>query len=397
MDTRLEAKLIEGLSALDEGESIEQVLARYPDDAARLRPYLAAAKQLPAMRMQPSEAQKLKSREVFLNQAAALRQSKRRTIGFLPRFAASLAALAVVIGVVSVGAVSASSSARPGDPLYGLKRTVENARLALSPDDSARGALAAQFEQTRVDEVKSLVDDKRAEMVDFSGSIEALQPNAWIVANVAISVNSSTRITGTPLLGAHAHVQGETEDTGVVANEIEVDFSGTPQPTPSVDYTPTPASEDTPRPTPTPSAPRPSPEPPSETTLSSGAAPTPESTETEFSGAVQTIGTQSWTIDGTLVLIDASTQIESGISIGQPVKVKALKLSNGNLLATEISKVAAADNPTVKPTEDVQPTDTPEATHPPEATDTPEATQQPEATDRPEATQQPEATETPHN
>jgi hypothetical protein len=388
MDTRFEAKLIECLSALDQGESIDQVLARYPAEAVQLRPYLVTAMQLPAMRMQPSEAQKMKSREAFLHQAAALRQSKRRSIGFFPRFATALIAGALILAVVSVGAVAASGSALPGDPLYGLKRTVENARLALSPDDSARGALAAQFEQTRIDEVKSLVDDKRAEAVDFSGPIESLQPNAWIVANVAVSVDGSTRIKGTPLLGARAHVQGETEDTGVVASEIEVDFSGTPQPTPPVDHTPTPASEDTPSPTPTPSVPRPLPTPPIETTPLSGAAPTPEATETELSGAVQTIGAQSWTINGSVVQIDAATQIESGISIGQNVKVRALKLSDGRLLASEISKLA----PPAEPTAEL--TDTPEATERPEATDTPE---HPEETDTPEPTEQPDKTETPAN
>jgi hypothetical protein len=393
MDTRLEVKLIECLSALDQGESIEQVLARYPDDAAQLRPVLNTAMQLPAMRMQPSEAQKLKAREAFLKQAAALRQSKRRTSGFFPRFATALIAGALLLAVVSGGAVAASAAARPGDPLYGLKRTVENARLALSPDDSTRGALAAQFEQTRVDEVKSLVDDKRAEAVDFSGPIESLQPNAWIVASVTVNVDRSTQIKGTPLLGAHAHVQGETEDTGVVASEIEVDFSGTPQPTPPVDDTPTPTPtrpviapfQNTPEPGDTPSPtiavtsrPRPTVAPTA----------TPQPIEIDLSGAVESIGPQNWTINGTVVLIDASTQIESGISIGQNVKVKALQLSDGSLLATNISKSASTDKPTVKPTEDKQPTETPEA---------PKPTEHPEATQVPEPTQRPEPTETPHN
>jgi Domain of unknown function (DUF5667)/Domain of unknown function (DUF5666) len=388
MDTQLETKFIECLSALDQGEAIDQILARYPDDAAKLRPLLITAQSMPALRMEPSEAVKLKSREAFLGQAVALRQNKRRTIGFVPRLVTALAAVVMIMAVVSAGAVAASGSALPGDPLYGLKRTVENARLALSPDDSSRGALAAQFDQTRVDEVKILVDDKRAEAVNFSGSIESIQPNAWIVANVAVIVDSSTQITGTPLLSAHAHVTGETEDTGVLASEIEVDSSSAPQPAPPVDNTPTPASEDTPIPTPTPTVPRPSPAPSIEITPSSGVAPTPDSTEIDFSGVVQTIGAQSWTINGTVVQVTGSTQIDSGIAIGQNVSVKAVQLSGGQLVAIQISKIAepntgGGDSPHNGSTPTQEPTQ-------------PEATDKPQPTDSPEPTQQPEPAEIPH-
>ena len=72
MEAELEIKLIDCLSALERGEALEQVLSRYPDDAARLRPMLQVAAALPASRIEPSQAARLASREAFLARAAAL-------------------------------------------------------------------------------------------------------------------------------------------------------------------------------------------------------------------------------------------------------------------------------------------------------------------------------------
>ncbi|HZY44882.1 MAG TPA: DUF5666 domain-containing protein [Anaerolineae bacterium] len=382
MDTRLEAKFIECLSALDQGEAIDQILARYPDDAAKLRPLLITAQSIPALRMEPSEAVKMKSRDAFLQQAAALRQSKRRVIGFVPRFVTSLTAAIVIIAIVGVGAIAASGSALPGDPLYGLKRTIETARLALSPDILSRGALAAQFDQTRVSEVKALITASRSTHVEFGGTIESIQNNTWLVAGITVLLNSSTSVTGTPLTRSRAQVIGTSSSNGVAATSITIDANTpaptpTPAPSPTIEPTPTPIV--TPTLTITPTQP-----------ITPTIAPTPTPIEVEFSGVVQTIGVQSWTINGTLVQVTSSTQIESGIGIGQNVSVKAVQHSGGQLVAIQISKIVEPDTgggdspPTQEPAE-------------PGATDKPEPTEIREPTESPEPTEQPEPTETPHD
>lgn len=158
MNVEFEVKLIEALDALDRGETADAILARYPEVADDLRPLLHTATALPALRMQPSEAQKMKSRQAFLKQGAALRQTTQRRgqFAFVPRLAALFGALSVALAVLGGGAVAASGSALPGDPLYGLKRTVENARLTLS-GDAARTALQAQFEAQRRAEAIALL------------------------------------------------------------------------------------------------------------------------------------------------------------------------------------------------------------------------------------------------
>ncbi|MFD7642229.1 DUF5667 domain-containing protein [Kitasatospora sp. NPDC059795] len=55
------------------------------------------------------------------------------------------------------GAAAASTSALPGDALYGMKRGLEGLRLNLADNDAERGALLLQQATTRLTEAQSLV------------------------------------------------------------------------------------------------------------------------------------------------------------------------------------------------------------------------------------------------
>ena len=343
MDSQLEAKLIECLSALEQHESIDQILARYPQDAARLRPMLEVAVALPTLQMTPSEATQAQAREAFLAQASDLRdQRKRRPSARLPRLLSAFAAVALVCVVLGAGVVAASS-ALPGDPLYGLKRTVESARLALSLGDASRSALAAQFEQTRRDEITALIHAGREAEVEFLGTIEALQPGVWTVSNVNVIIGDTAQISGDPAVGRIAQVHGQTSRDGLLASRITVEPGRppTPAPTPAPSATPdkrpTPPATESPAPSLTPSATR-TPAPPAVT-------PTPEAVEVEFTGIVQSIDPQAWTFsEGTVVEIAANTQIGDSISVGQQVKVQAFQLPNGRLIARQIERINAGGN-----------------------------------------------------
>jgi hypothetical protein len=64
---------------------------------------------------------------------------------------------AVIILCLSVsGVVLAAEGALPGDPLYGLKTTVEDVRLAVTPTEGDVG-LHARFAERRLDEIEALV------------------------------------------------------------------------------------------------------------------------------------------------------------------------------------------------------------------------------------------------
>jgi len=71
------------------------------------------------------------------------------------RLTAGLAGAAVAVTALA-GLVAVSSSAQPGDPLYGLKRGTEQTQLALA-SDSSRGQTLLDFATTRLDELDRLL------------------------------------------------------------------------------------------------------------------------------------------------------------------------------------------------------------------------------------------------
>jgi hypothetical protein len=377
MDAQLEVKLIECLDALAQGESIERILARYPQEATQLRPLLQTTAGLPALRMEPSEAVKMQSRQKFMAQADVLRRPPpRKSMGFLPRFATGFVAAGLVAIVLSTGAVAASGSALPGDPLYSVKRTVENVRLSAAGSPVVRDELQREFEQRRRDEANELLDAGREGEVEFTGSIESIQPDAWIVGGLVIEIDANTSINGTPQINRLAEIKGVTGPSGLRASSITIESTGEIDSIPEAEGIATPEvkeSTETPEPTQTPE--------PTETKTSTGtprptrtlrptASPRPTATvepvEVEFTGSVQTIDAATWNIDGTTLGVNANTEIRGSISVGQRVKVKALRQGNGQLIALQIEPIdgggdhsgggsqppTSAPQPTIEPTKD---------------------------------------------
>jgi hypothetical protein len=79
------------------------------------------------------------------------RQAGRRwpLVGRCWRLAAAALVLSVPVGT-GVGAVRASATSLPGDPLYSVRGARETLALALTPDQAAHDALALGFAQERV-------------------------------------------------------------------------------------------------------------------------------------------------------------------------------------------------------------------------------------------------------
>ena len=110
-------------------------------------------------RIQPERTYRWRVRGRLLNQYVAVREglvppipARRAQMGSLGR-AVLLASVALAISVSAVGA--ASSNALPGDPLYAVKRQVEQVRMDIAPP-SVRPALAAMALEERLSEVEQL-------------------------------------------------------------------------------------------------------------------------------------------------------------------------------------------------------------------------------------------------
>jgi hypothetical protein len=86
----------------------------------------------------------------------------------------------LVIGVASggVGGVAwAASGALPGDPLYGVKRSLENMRVSVSGSDLERGEQYIGQAGTRLAEIHHLLDRKDA-------NVDGSDPSKWIATTM---------------------------------------------------------------------------------------------------------------------------------------------------------------------------------------------------------------------
>ena len=220
MENSIEIKLIDCLDALDAGEPISQILARYPADAAMLRPMLETAAALPALALEPSASAQISSRRAFLNGAAALRPaSGRRFLGLPLRMGLALASLLLAVAVAGGGTVTASSAALPGEPLYGIKRAAEQVKIALTSD---KVQLEREIAQRRRDEIVSLIVQDRSANVEFSGTVAARSANTLRVTGLTVQINPDTRIDGDPYVGALVTVAGRLVGGSIQATRIEV-------------------------------------------------------------------------------------------------------------------------------------------------------------------------------
>lgn len=212
------------LARLNAGENLETVLADYPQQAAEMRPLLIAA--LKASRSGvplrvPASAQ-IDSRTRFLAEAQR-RQTKPK--GFLPRFNFAYAAIAIIIiifaGIYGTGLASAETV--PGETLYPVKRVVEQAQLALTTDQITRLDLEEEFDRRRVAEVEELKQEGRTESVTVAGPLEELADLSWSVGGVKLNLTPDQLALARTLLGSYIEVKGKIRgEEGIEVENLEL-------------------------------------------------------------------------------------------------------------------------------------------------------------------------------
>ncbi|MFC7310736.1 DUF5667 domain-containing protein [Streptomyces monticola] len=99
----------------------------------------------------------------------AHRASPLRKLRSRSRLSKGIAAGGLTVGVAAgafSGVAAASSDALPGDSLYGLKRGMEDLKLGMAGDESARGELYLNQASTRLQEARRLMERGRAGDLD---------------------------------------------------------------------------------------------------------------------------------------------------------------------------------------------------------------------------------------
>jgi len=226
MNKHLSDILQDCLEAVEKGDSLDDVLARYSSAAASLRPLLEAAQAARSVNLPPaSQNAATLGRARVLTATARLRarSAPRRRTGTALRVSFVIAAVLGFLVMTAVGLGSVSAQALPGDVLYPLKRTFENTRLQFSPDPIAQEELQEEFNQLRVEETHTLILDGRIESVEFHGTVTAQITDGWMVAGIPVIINSQTNVTGIIAVGVEVDVTGQTMPDGrVQAASLEV-------------------------------------------------------------------------------------------------------------------------------------------------------------------------------
>ncbi len=150
-----------------QGESVEQCLARYPEQAAELEPLLrvAAAARRTSSAVEPRPEFKARVRHEVQSQlrSEGRKPEAKRTpaLHWMPRWAMAAVTLVFVVLLAGTTTVAASSETVPGDTLYSVKTASEQVQLKLTFSKAAKAKLQARFAERRVWETARLAEKGR--------------------------------------------------------------------------------------------------------------------------------------------------------------------------------------------------------------------------------------------
>jgi hypothetical protein len=145
--------------------------ASTPAAAEELAPLVALARSLTPPQHAPREQFRAALRERLVAEAAARpvptataavprQRDRHEAAPSRVRQAIAAATLAALVG--GIGVAAASTRALPGESLYGLKRQVENAQLAIARGDLGRGRELLEQAEARLSEAEALASGETA-------------------------------------------------------------------------------------------------------------------------------------------------------------------------------------------------------------------------------------------
>jgi hypothetical protein len=233
--------LDECLQRLIEGDSIEACLSRYPEYAAALGPLLRTAlNTLRAAEVRPRPEFRQRAAYEFQNAIREMPVKEKRGSSFIFKpWLAAVIAVAVIL-LAGGGTVAAATNSLPDSPLYSVKLTTENIRIALTPSALGKAELHARFADKRVDEIIEMAEKGKSDLVEETA--ERLNKQLIAVANLNISGGQEVATSHDEAAGAPQ--PSEAEEGPPKALMV---------PAPTVTPATTPAASPTPTATPAPS------------------------------------------------------------------------------------------------------------------------------------------------
>lgn len=253
MERDLEAKSSAALEALEQGEPVEEILSRFPEDADSLRPILEMARELQTLPLAYSVSAQQSSRDAMLAEARRLRGQSRPLVTRFSIFRRLGLAFAALLFLFVAGAALLAqpvSGALPGQALYPVKRAAETMRLRLAADPAL---LETRFREERREELQALLASGAEAEVDCFGTIRTFSGDRWQTEDFVLFISPESSVRGNPAPGAPFDGRCLVRDGQVFAQNVQITGPGklppeTPEPAP----TPQPALDPSLTPTQTP-------------------------------------------------------------------------------------------------------------------------------------------------
>ena len=165
MDKRFEDILDTCLDRITlKGDSIEQCLESYPEQAAELEPLLRAAlsiKEVFSIEPRAEFRQMAKARLLSALAAEEKKEKRRLPLWSWQRRWAVAVAVILALFLAGGGTVMASSNSLPGDLLYPMKMATEKVQAFFTFGDEAKANLHIKFAERRGKEIESLAERGR--------------------------------------------------------------------------------------------------------------------------------------------------------------------------------------------------------------------------------------------
>ena len=153
------------------GESLEQCLQRYPEQAAELKPLLRVAlTTYQASAVEPRSEFRAGARYQIHSILYAEKQKPKvkrlSLLGWVPRWAVIVASVVLIILIAGGGTVAAASDSLPGETLYPVKLATERVQLAFTFSDMGKAKLHAKFAGRRIEEMARIAERGDSERVE---------------------------------------------------------------------------------------------------------------------------------------------------------------------------------------------------------------------------------------
>ena len=167
-NSEFENILDECLDRLASGETLEQCLQSYPEQAAQLEPLLQMAQAVTkASAILPRAEFKARARYEFRSALQAEATKRRQPLFRLRRWSVALMVVSILL-LAGGGTAAAASNSMPDSPLYPVKLAAEQVQLTLTPSDIGKARLCAVLADRRVAEIICMADKGDAQQVELA-------------------------------------------------------------------------------------------------------------------------------------------------------------------------------------------------------------------------------------